>query len=421
MRSAIPSLLATLCCTSVLSACEGIVLDAQGRDAQAGGGDAALRDSGAGPGDDAGASLADSGTAADSGTSAALDASVSRDTGGPGPQDASAGPGLDACTPLCTGKACGADDGCGGRCRGCSGAGEVCDTQTWTCAKPCVADCTGKTCGDGDGCGGRCTTCPTASQSCNTGSWTCTACGLTCGGHGQCFVSDGLESCNCDDGYYHRLSTAGCEAAAGTACEGVACSSHGTCLTSLYGGVSCHCDPGYYAYGATCTPETRWGCRDRDGSFKARGTSRCSDDNTVIETCRDADGDGNVEWAFGATPSCAAGPTCSACIGAGCNVAAGGQPCPKEQYCMQSTHELEVWACVQSCDCTNCGDCGLGDGCYQGMQAFCGGCSTGPATVTCKWPCTNGGDGCIPYSDPASGAVGLCYPMEGCFSAPPAF
>lgn len=30
-------------------------------------------------------------------------------------------------------------------------------------------------------------------------------------------------------------------------------------------------------------------------------------------------------------------------------------------------------------------------------------------------------DGGIPYTDQASGAVGLCYPMEGCFSAVPAW
>jgi hypothetical protein len=54
------------------------------------------------------------------------------------------------------------------------------------------------------------------------------------------------------------------------------------------------------------------------------------------------------------------------------------------------------------------------------MQAFCGNCSSSPATAACKWPCS-GGAGCIPYNDYSTGAVGLCYPMEGCFSAVPAW
>lgn len=401
-----------------LSACEGTVVEIHGRDAQGSANDSGV----AGAADGSALAPPDAGSRADA-AFAPVDGSLppGLDASHPEPPDAAA-PGLDACTPQCApGLSCGLPDGCGGKCRGCAGAGEVCDTRGWTCARPCVADCTGRSCGDGDGCGGRCAACPTASQSCNTGTWTCAACSLTCGGHGACFVENGQEACDCEAGYYHRLSTAGCEPAEGTACDGVACSGHGTCLTSFYGGASCHCDPGYFSYLASCTPEDRWGCRDRDGTFKARGTARCSADNATIETCRDGDGDGRVEWAFGATPSCAAGPTCSDCIDAGCNVAAGGQPCPKEQYCLSSTHEIELWVCVQACDCTNCGDCGLSDGCFQGMQAFCGSCSTSPATAACKWPCTSAGDGCIPYGDPASGAVGLCYPMEGCFSAAPTF
>lgn len=46
------------------------------------------------------------------------------------------------CRPTCTGKSCGAGDGCGGICYSGSGC--------------CTASCSGKTCGDSDGCFGTC-------------------------------------------------------------------------------------------------------------------------------------------------------------------------------------------------------------------------------------------------------------------------
>jgi hypothetical protein len=52
------------------------------------------------------------------------------------------------CVPECTGKVCGASDGCGGACHP---AG--CGNST------CVPDCRNRTCGD-DGCGGSCGQCP---------------------------------------------------------------------------------------------------------------------------------------------------------------------------------------------------------------------------------------------------------------------
>jgi hypothetical protein len=58
------------------------------------------------------------------------------------------------CTPDCQGKACGANDGCGGTCR--SG---ICPGDT-TCVDGlcefCIPDCQGKDCGTEDGCGGTC-------------------------------------------------------------------------------------------------------------------------------------------------------------------------------------------------------------------------------------------------------------------------
>lgn len=252
--NALPRCLRLLLCAISLAACEGTVVELQGRDAQG-----VARDSETASSADASEPARDGGPRADAASPVDGSVPAGPDASHPEPPDAAA-PGLDACAPQCaSGLSCGLPDGCGAKCRGCTGAGEVCDTRSWSCARPCVANCTGKSCGDGDGCGGRCTACPTPSQICNTGSWTCTACSLDCGGHGACFVENGQEACDCEDGYCHRLSTAGCEPAAGTACEGVTCSGHGTCLTSLFGDTSCHCDPGYFAYLGTCSPEDRWG------------------------------------------------------------------------------------------------------------------------------------------------------------------
>jgi hypothetical protein len=43
------------------------------------------------------------------------------------------------CTPNCTGKFCGDDDGCGGKCKACQNANETCNTTTWKCeSNTCV-------------------------------------------------------------------------------------------------------------------------------------------------------------------------------------------------------------------------------------------------------------------------------------------
>jgi len=328
--------------------------------------------------------------------------------------------GVDHCTPDCTSKHCGDDNGCGGHCLSCANGNERCNTGNWSCSAVCIPDCTSKFCGDSDGCSGTCTACSTAGQGCDPGTGTCSACGLDCGPGGSCFYNlQGQAECQCGSGYYHNYSTTSCTLSAGTPCEGIDCGSRGTCKYQFYIGTSCSCNPGYVQWDTVCLPENKMGCRDRDNTFKERSTTRCSLDDSTIEVCWDGNDDGIVEWTFGATPSCGAGNTCSACINAGCNVNAGGMNCPRGTYCMASTHELEVWQCVTACDCTNCSDCSYGNNCYQGMQAFCGNCSASPALAACKWPCPSAGDGCIPYTDSASGAVGLCYPMEGCFSAVP--
>ncbi|MCX7943570.1 MAG: hypothetical protein N2746_03580, partial [Deltaproteobacteria bacterium] len=59
------------------------------------------------------------------------------------------------CTPSCEGKACGDDDGCGGKCVGSCPSGQTCNPNTYVCEGGCTPNCTGKACGDSDGCGGK--------------------------------------------------------------------------------------------------------------------------------------------------------------------------------------------------------------------------------------------------------------------------
>ncbi len=234
---------------------------------------------------------------------------------------------------------------------------------------------------------------------------------VDCGGHGRCLVSEGAAVCHCDAGYASRIVPTNCQPSAGTVCEGVSCGAGGTCLIRIIAGAiaECSCDPGYVPYGAACVPERRLFCRDAAGARQPRGTTRCGADESMVEVCRDADGDGFVEWAFGVR--CNAGTTCSG----GCRTArCPDQPCPLGTACLVSTHGIDVGICVASCGCTRCGNCSLADfAASRAIQAYCGNRAGAPATVACEAPCPSPGDGCIPYDPP------LCYPIEGCFSGPP--
>jgi hypothetical protein len=84
--------------------------------------------------------------------------------------------------------------------------------------------------------------------------------------------------------------------------------------------------------------------------------------------------------------------------------------CAMNQSCVPSAHGVPLGACVDRCDCRNCGNCDA-NGTFVGMQAFCGNPNGMPATLACTVPCT-GGQGCIPWD--ANG--GICWPLEGCFS-----
>ena len=129
------------------------------------------------------------------------------------------------CTPSCTDKTCGQDDGCGGKCTACP-AGQTCNAATWQCEGGCTPSCTGK-CGGPDGCNGTCPNTCAAGQTCQSpGYTTCAACTPDC--TGKCGGPDGCGS-NCPN-----------TCAAGQTCPGP---NHDQCV-----GGTCTVDAGAWIY-----------------------------------------------------------------------------------------------------------------------------------------------------------------------------
>ena len=89
-----------------------------------------------------------------------------------------------------------------------------------------------------------------------------------------------------------------------------------------------------------------------------------------------------------------------------------GVTCPAGKACVSEAHGQPLGVCVDTCDCSNCGNCAYdnSDGRWDDQQEYCGNLEQSPATVTCNRPCKSG-LGCIYYGD-----VNICWPLEGCFS-----
>jgi len=170
-------------------------------------------------------------------------------------------------------------------------------------------------------------------------------------------------------------------------CAGVTCSGHGTCSAPM-GQPACACEPGYHAAGADCA-------KDETCAGKACGT--CGQCQVVMGV---------------ATCTC---PQDYAWDGADCKLAidpCANANCGPDQYCVPEAHCQALGACVDTCDCSNCPNCGPdnSDGRWNDMQEYCGAQPDQmPATMKCNKPCA-GGAGCLPY------AVQICWPLEGCFS-----
>jgi len=338
------------------------------------------------------------------------------------------------CARQCDGKACGADDGCGGSCVGADGtcaAGHVCAVDGVCCQPSCAgkecgpdgcggtcgtcgcgercdagacefAMCEGRACGP-DGCGGSCGACP-AGQVCAGGTACCTpscagkacgsdGCGGTCGACacgeacvvGQCqFQACAGKACGPD----------GCGDLCGVCpadqtCHDGACTSGWFCNPSYQGGHDgCDCDCG--AYDPDCaTMSTLYGCEP--GQF-------CDAAGHCTDTC---------------VPSCAG----KACGGDGCGGACG--TCEAALFCHDGQC-VTGWFCEPayqgsggSCDC----DCGAYDPDCDDPAAFVFGCedwqtcdTTGHCVGECTPTCgehTCGPDGC-------GGTCGTCTDGRHC-------
>lgn len=98
-----------------------------------------------------------------------------------------------SCVPSCSGKSCGADDGCGSPCQtGTCTSGKVC--QAGQCISSCTPSCSGKVCGS-DGCNGTCGTC-SSGHSCS--NYQCVL-DENCG-NGICSSSENCGTCPLDCG-----------------------------------------------------------------------------------------------------------------------------------------------------------------------------------------------------------------------------
>jgi hypothetical protein len=123
-----------------------------------------------------------------------------------------------------------------------------------------------------------------------------------------------------------------------------------------------------------------------------------SSDGALDARPRDAGGDVPT-W----PPGYDAGPACASVV------------CPPGQACVNDAHGQALGVCVDICDCSNCDNCDYtkNDGRWNDQQEYCGNLNQQPATMRCNLPCQSAGQGCIYY-----GPVDVCWPLEGCFSAP---
>ena len=82
-----------------------------------------------------------------------------------------------------------------------------------------------------------------------------------CVGEGECQVVCLYPECSENQTLVITADEFRCEAAEGTSCEGVECSSHGYCRV-INDAAECVCDDGYYAEGLECLPDDGFTCYD---------------------------------------------------------------------------------------------------------------------------------------------------------------
>ena len=249
--------------------------------------------------------------------------------GGAGPNLCGTG----TCTPSCSGKACGATDGCGGTCmtgtcgggQHCDGGACVCDptscagccsgstclggSSSSACGKGgsicascsggggcsgglctgCTPSCSGKSCGASDGCGGTCTTgaCSTG-QRCSAGTCVCdtTSCSGCCSGS-SCLA--GTTATSCGAGGNACVSCNGTQT-----CSGGACHAQGPflapCNVLLFSGCAQICQSAGGTCVAKCGPSGNAGAESfTDSACSAGGVweagDQCGTTTTAYGRC----------------------------------------------------------------------------------------------------------------------------------------
>ncbi len=209
------------------------------------------------------------------------------------------------CTPSCSGKTCGAGDGCGGTCQSGSGC--------------CTPSCSGKTCGAGDGCGGTCQ----SGSGCCTPSCSGKTCGAGDGCGGTCQSGSGCCTPDCSN------KTCG----AGDGCGGTCQSGSGCCTPDCSNktcGAGDGCGGNCQSGSGCCTPDCSnktCGAGDGCGGNCQSGSGCCTPDCSN-KTCGAGDGcGGNCQSGSGCcTPDCS-NKTCGAGDGCGGNCSFGSGCC----------------------------------------------------------------------------------------------
>ncbi len=257
---------------------------------------------------------------------------------------------LQCCDPQCEGKACGADNACGGVCAGpeatCEG-GKVCAPDGVCCQDQCA----GKACGP-DGCGGTCGEC---------------GCGEACLEGACVFLMCKTAECGAD----------GCGGSCGNCAAGQVCTPAGACCVPTCNGAECGDD----GCGGTCGL-CRCGERCVAGTcaFEACDGKKCGDDGCGGE-CGQCEANESCS-----EDQCVTGWFCTATWqggddGCDCECGAYDPDCDDPSA---SVYRCEDWQtcdanghcvgeCVPDCEGKQCGD----DGCGK----RCGTCAAG---TTCN-------------------------------------
>jgi hypothetical protein len=207
------------------------------------------------------------------------------------------------------------------------------------------------------------------------------------GGHGGAAHSSSAGTGGGHAGGGGHGGAASSSSGSGDPCAGVTCSGHGTCSAPM-GQPSCTCQAGYHPSGLDCAV-------DETCTGKSCGTCGACEVQNGVATCTCP-----MDYAWDGTDCKLAIDPCA------------NANCGPDQFCVPEAHCQALGACVDTCDCSNCPNCGPdnSDGRWNDWQEYCGAQPDQmPATMKCNKPCT-GGAGCLPY------AVQICWPLEGCFS-----